>query len=82
MHHDTVYGCLITHTINAMDGGRYHVWSLPALELLHEVYCHTDTVAFARLVRLMIMHTITLCYHSSFLTSDKHNWPNYGMLNC
>ena len=53
MHHDTAYSCLITHTINAMDGGRYHVWSLPSLELLYEVYCHTDTVAFARLVRLL-----------------------------
>ena len=49
LHHDVDHQCLVT--VAQMTQLTYvQYWSLPDLELIHEVFCAPDLTAYARIV--------------------------------
>jgi hypothetical protein len=66
LHHDVDHQCLVT-----MSRGKYLTciqhWTLPDLELVHDVFCSSDLTAFSRIVRVLLL----LCFFFSFSNQIK-----------
>nr|XP_022297793.1 uncharacterized protein LOC111107104 isoform X3 [Crassostrea virginica] len=60
MRHDIDHSALIT-TCHLKELAMIQIWSLPQLQLLHELYCSLDTVCYSRMDQLFMTGHLSGC---------------------